>query len=118
MSNHGDNAHLIIEVIDKGGINEKSLQSILECDSDFSENEEYYRPDTLKKGFENEAHRVSTEIFKKCKRIKDDGERVKRMVESLFEVNNFIGQSGSYGDYTFEITETDFSFVVSIAYVH
>jgi hypothetical protein len=39
------------------------------------------------------------------------------MVKSVFDVNNFIGQSGDYGDYTYNILETDFAYVISIAYV-
>jgi len=118
MSNHGNNVTLITARVDKGGINEKSLQSIFECDSDFSENVEYFRSDTLKKGFKNEAERVSTEIFKKRKKIKDEAERLDLMVADIFEVNNFIGQSGHYGDYTSEIIETDFEFIIVIGYVN
>lgn len=117
MSNHGNNAHLIISRVDKGGINENSLQEILEHDSDFGENEEYFRKDTLKKGFENEAQRVSAEIFKKHKKVDDESEQLEAMVNDLFKVNNFIGQSGHYGDHTFKIIETDFEFIVVISYV-
>jgi hypothetical protein len=34
-------------------------------DLDFTENSEYYRKDTLKKGFKNEAERVIAELSKK-----------------------------------------------------
>ena len=117
MSNHGKEANLLIETIDKGMIDETTLISILENDSDLSENEEYFRPDTLKKGFNNEAERVSKEIFNKFKKIKNEETRVEKMVRALFDVPNFIGRSQAYGDYTYEITETEFQYVISIAYV-
>jgi len=117
MSNHGENANLIIETIDKGMIDETSLINILESDNDLSENEDYFRPDTLKKGFNNEAERVSKEIFNKFKKIKDEETRVEKMVRALFDVPYFIGKSQAYGDYTYKITETEFQYVISIAYV-
>jgi len=117
MSNHGESAKLIVSTIDKGAVDETSLIEILETDSDFLENEEYFRPDTLKKGFKNEAERVSKEIFTKFKKIKDEETRVDKMVKALFDVSGFIGHSQSYGDYTYQITETEFQYVVSIAYV-
>ena len=117
MSNFSDNANLIVHTIDKGMVNKTSLIAILETDSDFLENEDYFRKDTLKKGFKNEAERVSKEIFNKCKKIKDEGERVEKMVESLFNVSGFIGNSSYSGDYTHQITETEFAYVISIAFV-
>ncbi len=117
MSNHGRETSLIICRVDKGGINENSLQEILEHDSDFGENEEYFREDTLKLGFKNEAERVSTELFKKHKKVDDEAEQLQAMVQDLFIVDNFIGQSGHYGSHKFEIIETDFEFIVVIAYV-
>ena len=117
MSNHGENAKLIVSVIDKGAVDETSLIEILETDNDFSENEDYFREDTLKKGFKNEAERVAKEIFKKYKKVKEEETRLNKMVKALFDVSGFIGKSSSYGDYDFQITETEFQYVVSIAYV-
>lgn len=119
MSNHGNRANLIVVEIGRGMVNEDSLIPIFEHDLDFSENEEYFREDTLEKGYKNEAYRVSKEIFDKHKdKHKDDESAlVGEMVKSVFDVNNFIGQSGDYGDYTYYILETDFTYVISIAYV-
>ena len=118
MSNHSNNVNLIIEIADKGMINATCLQSILETDLDFSENIERFRPYTLKKKFKNEAERVAKEIFAKRKKVEDEYERLNLMVADLFSVKNFIGQSDCYGSYTYEITETDFSFIISIAFVN
>ena len=115
---HPKNANIIVARIDKGGVDETSLQEIFEHDSDFSENEDSYRPDTLKKGFKNEAERVSAEIFKKCKKIEEESERVEAMVKKVFEVENFIGNSSYYGSYQYAITETEFEYIVSIAYTN
>ena len=65
MSNLNNTPQLFICRIDKHGVDENSLISILEQDNDFSENEDYFRIDTLELGFENEAERVSKEIFEK-----------------------------------------------------
>ncbi len=115
--------------IDKGNINEKSLKSLLEQDDDFCFNTESYRNDTLKLGFENEAERVSKEIYDKHSNLltkleffgededNDELQILGMMLNDLFEVPGFIGQSSNYGGYTYEIIETDFEYVVIIATV-
>ena len=113
-----DNLGLFVFTIDKNNIDENSLVDILSQDNDLSENEDYYREDTLSLGFKNEAERVSKEIFDSYKDVEDESERVEKMVDELFEVDNFIGVSDHYGNYEFEITETDFCYVISVAYTH
>lgn len=122
MGNLSNTALLITHQINKGDVNERSLIVILEQDKDFSENEEYYREDTLELGFINEAERVSKEIFDKHKHLLDeDGEdfdeygAILLMVNDLFGIQGFIGLSSNYGDYNFDVIETDFEYVVVIA---
>lgn len=117
MGNLNNEAKLIIQRIDKGGVNETSLIDILAQDNDFSENEDYFREDTLELGFKDEAERVSKEIFEKNRLDIKEDELVglHQMVVDLFEVDGFIGQSSCYGDYQFEIVETDFEYIVVIA---
>ena len=117
MSNLNNTPKLFICRIDKHGVNETSLISILEQDNDFSENEDYFRIDTLELGFENEAERVSKEIFEKNLLDVKDDELVglHLMVSDLFEVDGFIGNSSNYGEYEFEIIETEYEYVVVIA---
>lgn len=115
MGNLSETAKLIVSTIDKGSVDETCLIDILASDNDFSENEEQYRPDTLKKGFKNEAERVAKEIYTKFKRVKDEETRLEKMVKALFDVTGFVGTSSYYGDYTYQITETEFQYVVSIA---
>ncbi|HEY6143780.1 MAG TPA: hypothetical protein VIV55_10250 [Flavobacterium sp.] len=105
-------------LIDKNSIDENTLQPIFEIDSDFSENEEYFRDDTLELGFENEAERCSKEIydtFKIYEEIEDEHEMLWMMLRACDHVNNFIGQSSYYYQYEFALTETDFEYVVSLA---
>ena len=102
MGNLSNTANLIVEAIDKGAIGKESLQGILEADKDFSK---------------SDAKRISAKIFNKFKGIEDETERVEQMVGALFLVNNFIGRSSAYGSHTFQITETDFQFIVSIAFI-
>jgi Sec7-like guanine-nucleotide exchange factor len=116
MSNLSTQAKLIVSVIDKDAVDETALIEILETDLDFRDNTSHFRPDTLKKGFKNEAERISKEIFTKFKKLEEE-ERILKMVKELFKVPNFIGQSNQYGDSDFKITETDFSYVVSIAVI-
>lgn len=115
MGNLSNQARLFVSVIDKGAVDETCLTEILAQDNDFSENTDQYRPDTLKKGFKNEAERVAKEIYTKFKKEKEEETRLEKMVEELFKVQGFIGQSSYYGDYTYQITETEFQYVVSIA---
>ena len=117
MSNLNNSPKLFICRIDKHGVNETSLISILEQDNDFSENTDYYRPDTLELGFENEAERVSKEIFEKnILDVKDDElVGLHQMVSDLFKVEGFIGTSSHYGSYEFEIIETEYEYIVVIA---
>jgi len=117
MSNLNNTPKLFICRIDIHGVDENSLISILEQDNDFSENEDYYRPDTLELGFENEAERVSKEIFEKnILDVKDDElVGLHQMVSDLFKVEGFIGTSSQYGSYEFEIVETEYEYVVVIA---
>jgi hypothetical protein len=37
------------------------------------------------------------------------------MVSDLFEVDGFIGNSSNYGEYEFEIVETEYEYIVVIA---
>ena len=105
MSNTNGEINLIVIEIPVDDVDKDTLTSILDIDSDFIENEEYYRDDTLKLGYKNEAERVSSEIYDKHKNL-GSSERIECMVEDLFNVPNFIGTSGSYGSYEYKITHT------------
>jgi hypothetical protein len=122
MGNLRNEIGLIVFNVDKNSeaINEKTLIPAFNEDCDFTENEDYFREDTIELGFENEAERVSKEIFDECmadETIQTESELLEAMVKSLFDVDNFIGTSSNYGDYSYQIVETEFEFVVIISYI-
>lgn len=102
MGNLANKVNLIVVSIDKDMIDENSLQPILEYDLDFEG---------------SEGKKVSKEIFEKFEDL-DESEMVESMVTELFKIPNFIGDSSHYGDYEYNITETDFSYIVSIAFIN
>jgi hypothetical protein len=81
-------------------------------DLDFTENEEYYRKDTLKKGFKNEAERVVAELSK------EDLSPIE-LIEACIEKQ--IKSSGFYKEHYIRTHTIDDSgdlekIIVSIAY--
>jgi hypothetical protein len=92
-----------------------------EIDSDFGENEEYFRKNTLRKGFENEAERVSKKLAKaftkEWNKIEDkDDETFIALIEKYLEVasnysvkgNQFILGNTSYtSQYEFTLSLKD-----------
>jgi len=58
-------SNLQVNQISIEGYNEKMFVPFFEIDSDFSENEEYFRKDTIALGFDNEAERCSKELYDK-----------------------------------------------------
>ena len=57
--------NLEVDHIEISGCNERMFIPFFDLDSDFSENEEYFREDTLELGFKNESERCSKELFQK-----------------------------------------------------
>jgi hypothetical protein len=119
MGNLRGNVTLAMARVSKGQIDRYSLKPLFNIDNDFTENVEYFREDTLELGFNNEADRVSKEIWDKHKDDDRNDEVVvlNRMVRDVFDVPNFIGQSSNYGNYEFEIIEFDFEYLVVIGVV-
>jgi hypothetical protein len=115
MSNLSNTPRLFTCRIDKGNIHENSLYDLFAMDNDFSENEDFYREDTLSLGFKDEAERVSKEIFDIFKDIEDEFDRVQKMFDKVFDIRFFVGQSTFYGSYVKEIIETEFEYILIIA---
>jgi len=119
MGNLSGNVTLAMARVRKGRIDRYSLKPLFNIDNDFTENGEYFREDTLELGYNNEADRVSKEIWDKHK---DDDRNAEynvlhRMVRDVFEVPNFIGKSNNYGNFEFEIIEFDLEYLVVIAVI-
>jgi len=102
MSNLNGTALLFTDIISKGSINKETLIGFLEQDDDF---------------VGKMAKRISKEIYQKHKiNLKNDELwTLNLMLRDLFEVTGFIGCSSNYGDYSYEIIETEFEYVVVIA---
>jgi len=117
MGNLNNSISLITARVKRGEVNEKALYDIFASDSDFSQNEDEYQYDTLDKGFENEADRQATEIWVKYKNVKNERERLFLMMDEVFKVSGFIGNSSYYGNYSLEIIETDTEFIIIIGVI-
>jgi hypothetical protein len=59
------NVTLNVSQITIEGCNENMFVPFFEIDADFSDNQEYFREDTISLGYENEAERCSEELYKK-----------------------------------------------------
>ena len=103
--------------IDKGNIDKNSLVELLSIDNDFLENVEYFRPDTLELGFENEAERVSEEIFDKFNDALEDDESyaIEGMFQKVVLLKNFVTQSSTTKSFDHTIVETDFEYILILA---
>jgi len=94
---------LDINQVDVTGCNEKMFVEFFSIDSDFSDNEEYFREDTLKLGFNNEAERCSKELFDKFKEKFNKGnysdvldEALEEAAQRSVEGNQFILSNNTY----------------------
>jgi hypothetical protein len=117
MSNYNKEVNIFTARVDKGMINKKSLLPLFDGDADFTENEDYFREDTLE-NWESEAERVSEEIYEK--HLNHEGtemERLEDMVNELYDLDNFIGNSNHYGDGKHQIYETAFEYIIVIAVI-
>tara|TARA_R110000744_G_scaffold312604_1_gene420001 strand:- start:1522 stop:1926 length:405 start_codon:yes stop_codon:yes gene_type:complete len=97
------------------------FKEFLSIDSDFEENEEYFREDTISLGFENESERISkeyNELFIKQWNDTDDqndeyfskliGEYLEELAHKSIEGNQFILGNDTYtSDYKITIIQTD-----------
>lgn len=117
MANNNNTLELHVFSILKGNVNEKTLIQMIDIDADFSENEEYFRDDTISLGYTNESERISKEFFEKLSvKFNDEQTLLSELVNSIFNIDNFI--LNNENDSQFEITETLDKYVVSIALVY
>lgn len=117
MANNNNNLTLHVFSVLKGSISENTLIPIIDIDADFSENEEYYRDDTLSLGYKNESERLSKEIFsKEYNTEKDERQLLLDLLNNIFNIDNFI--LNNCKESQFELTEAFDKYVVSIAYIY
>ena len=114
--------NLIVFSMSVSMIDEDSLVDIFNRNGDFTENKELFRINTLALGFRNESARVSKEIYTKVGLAnpklleEDESEFVNLLVKEALLTEGFIGRGVPYGEYTYNITETDFEYIIAIAY--
>jgi hypothetical protein len=91
----------------------EALYLIFQHDCDFTENEEYFRKNTLKLGYKNEAERLVSEYVNKH-RI-DTLSKVTTAVDKL--AANIFNNSNYYSEHHISVDEIDeHTFSVAIAY--
>ena len=115
MSNYTNklNVHKVVMSTRTPESTAKGFEEILGFDLDFTENEEYFRKDTLKKGFRNEAHRIASENTKKP--VKDQADLENRVNEILGKV--FFSQY--YQDWEYVVVPmVDDDYTVVVTYVN
>lgn len=94
----------------------EALYLIFQHDLDFVENEEYFRKNTLKLGYKNEAERLVSEYMKKNGRI-DNISKVTRAVDKLAKY--IFDNSNYYSEHHISVEEIDDNlFSVAIAYAY
>lgn len=121
MSNHANNVNLHVFIVDKELINETTMVEIFDIDSDFSDNEDYFREETIEAGL-TESQVCAKEIYDACKHIADPMEMLKAMMDMLPEYSNgeqsfLVGNTTYCGDYKIQLHDVFNKIVVCIAYV-
>lgn len=115
MSNYSNRVLLIHFIIDTNHDEDikESLYQIFSRDLDYIENEEYFRKNTLKLGYKNEADRLVTEYIRNHDRI-DSLPKVERAVKKLADM---VFDSNHYGDYQYSVEAVNRDiYSVSLAY--
>lgn len=91
-----------------------NLMSMLNIDNDLTENEEYFREDTLSLGYESEADRI---IKEKLSEHASSEPNKESYVKIITEVSEAISDQEYYGSTTLSIVDVnDEEFFVAFAY--
>jgi len=94
----------------------ESLYLIFSHDLDFIENEDWFRKNTLKLGYKNEAERLVAEYLKKNSRL-DNISKVTSAVDKL--AGHVFNNSNYYSEHQISVEEIDENlYSVAIAYGH
>jgi len=90
----------------------KGLEELIAFDLDYTDNEEYFRKDTLKKGFRSEAHRIAYEYTKRPVKDHSDLEnRINLILTDIFD-------SSYYGDWDYVIVPmVDDEYTIVVSYI-
>lgn len=115
MGNYNNNLDLIhfnLSIASDKSKQEGLLQ-IFDYDLDFTENEQYFRKDTLKKGYENEAHRIVAEYMEKT-----PIDNLDQLVTAVtYFASKIFANTNYYDGYTVSVRQFDNkNFSVAVAY--
>ena len=93
---------------------EKGLYDLINFDLDFTENEEYFRQDTLSLGYMDEADRLVKEYI-----LENKITNKKELFECCSDLLGMVFDSSFYGDWTLEVVEShkENEFVVFYSYI-
>lgn len=90
---------------------ERNLIDMLDFDLDLTENEEYFREDTVSLGYENEAERLVKEYL-----ASNTVSNKKELFECCDEILTRVFDSSFYGNWTLEVVEGRGCFHVVVSY--
>lgn len=113
-SNELGQIHFIIDISEVSSITD-GLYRIFSGDCDFTENEEYFRKNTLKKGYDNEADRIVLEYMHdhKITNEKQLDKAVGYMAKKVFDNDSY------YRDYDISVLKIDDEvYSVAVSYIH
>lgn len=117
MSNYSNTLnqiHYTLSTANKIAIRE-GLLYMFDADLDFTENEEYFRKNTIKKGYLNEAHRIVDEYIKK--REIDTLPKVTKAVNHM--ADKLFGNVNYYMDYAVSIEQVGTkTYSIAISYIN
>jgi len=107
--------HFQLHTMYEGDIKE-GLHQIFSHDLDFIENVDFFRKDTLKKGYRDEAYRLVSEYVDKHRKL-DTLKKVTTAVEKL--AKKVFGNVNYYEHYEVSVDEVDdYTYTVAIAYYY
>lgn len=115
MSNLSEtlNIHKVVMSIRTTESTATGFEELLGFDLDFTDNEEYFRKDTLRKGFRSEAHRIAVEKTKTKVRDQDDLDgRIHQILSKVFN-------SSYYGDWEYVVVPmVDDEYTIVVSYIN
>ena len=105
MSNYSNELgliHFVIDISETTSVTD-GLYSIFSRDLDFIENEDYFRKNTLKKGYDNEADRIVIEYMGKHQI--SNKKQLEKAVEYM--AKQIFGNFNQYQDYETSVLKID-----------
>ena len=126
MGNHSGSISLHTFIFNKNTeLHAGDIADIFDIDSDFKENKDDFREDTVAIGYQTESQRCAVEVLEMHKGIKDAKEQLEAILDSVIEhsfetddgtITQFVLESSHCNKYETSILESGDHLVLSIAY--